>query len=126
VPQIGVILPDQLLKVATAKAEELGKSLDELYAEALERYVRVTKHASAGSVRSRIMIPRSSPEIVVEVPEELFEQAEEAAKRQEKRVPIMYVDALAYHLAKAGVPAQSALDQGHDLPSGAWRPKGSS
>jgi hypothetical protein len=35
----------------------------------------------------------------------------------------MYADALAYHLAAAGPPADSALDQGHDLPSGAWRAK---
>ena len=120
-PRIGVRVPEELLKVATARAEELGKSLDELYAEAIERYLDVTKNASAGSVRSRFIIPRSSPQIDIEIPEELFQRADKAAKRLGKPRPTMYADAVAYTL-RARATAESALDRGHDVPSGAWRP----
>lgn len=121
-PRIRVSVPDQLLKAATRRAEQLGKDLDELYAEAIERYIDATKNSSAGSVRSRFIISRSSPAIVIEIPEKLIQRADKAAKRLGKRREIMYADALAKHLAAAGSPAESALDRGHDLPSGAWRP----
>jgi metal-responsive CopG/Arc/MetJ family transcriptional regulator len=124
-PRIRISVPDELLKVAAARAEQLGKDPDELYAEAIERYVEATKNSSAGSVRSRLAFPRSSPEIVVEIPEQLFQRADKAAKRLGKRRNVMYADALAYHLSAGGAPADSALDRGHDLPSGAWGPKGS-
>lgn len=126
VPRIRVTVPVGLLEVAHARAEQLGQSLDELYAHAVERYIESTKNASAGAVRSRFMIPRSSPEVVVEVPEELFQRAEAAGQRQDKRRPVFYADALAYHLARSGAPTENALTQGHDLPSGAWRPAGPS
>lgn len=123
-PRVRVGVPDELLQVAAARAEELGTSIDELYAEAIERYVDGTKNSSDGAVRSRFIIPRASPQIVVEIPEELFERADKAAKRQGKRRHIMYADALASLLAATAAPAESALDRGHDLPSGAWRPMG--
>jgi predicted transcriptional regulator len=75
------------------------------------------------------MMPRTSPHVTIELPEELFERAEQAAERQEKKRDVMYAEALGKALAKlaAGAPsAVSALDQGHDLPSGAWRPIGPS
>ena len=125
-PRIRLTAPAGLLEVANTRAELAGQSLDEVYSEAIERYIESTKNASAGAVRSRLMIPRSSPEVLVEVPEELFERAEAAAQRQEKRRPVFYADALAYHLARSGAPAENALTQGHDLPSGAWRPAGPS
>ena len=121
-PRIRVGVPDELLKAATARAEQLGKSLDELYAEAIERYVDVTRNSSAGSVRTRFIISRSSPAIVIDIPEKLILRADKAAKRLGKRRDIMYADALARHLVAARAPAESALDRGHDLPSGAWRP----
>jgi metal-responsive CopG/Arc/MetJ family transcriptional regulator len=124
-PPVRVSVPDELLKVVTARAGELGKSLDEFCGEAVERYIGATKNASAGSVRSRLVISRSSPEVVIDVPDELVQRADEAAERQEKRRPVMFADALAYYMKAVGMPAESALDQGHDLPSGAWRPTGS-
>jgi metal-responsive CopG/Arc/MetJ family transcriptional regulator len=124
VPRIRVSVPAELLKVATARAEQLGTDLDELYAEAIERYIEATRNSSPGTLRSRFIIPRSSPEIIVEIPEQLFQRVEKVAKRQGKRRHILYADALANHLVVAGAPAGSALDRGHDLPSGAWRPKG--
>jgi metal-responsive CopG/Arc/MetJ family transcriptional regulator len=123
-PRIKVTVPDELLKVATAKAEEIGKNLDELYADAIERYVKTTETSSAGAVRSRFIIPRSSPQVVVELTEELYQRAEKAAKRQGKRRHVLYADALANHLGATGAPAGSAFDRGHDLPETAWRPKG--
>jgi hypothetical protein len=123
-PRIRVTVPDELLQVATARGEELGKNIDELYLEAIERYLDVTKNSSAGALRSRFTIPRSSPEIVIELPEELYRRADIAAKRLGKRRHVMYADALAHHLVAAGAPTESALDRGHDLPSGAWRPMG--
>jgi metal-responsive CopG/Arc/MetJ family transcriptional regulator len=125
-PRIKVAVPEELLKVAAESAEQLGKNLDELYVEAIERYVESTKNASAGSVRSRFIIPRSAPQIVVEIPEELYLRADKAAKRQGKQRQIIYADALYKHLTAAGATADSAFDRGHDLPDGAWRPTGSS
>jgi len=122
-PTVTVQLTEQLLELATARAEQLGKSIDELYAEAIDRYIEVTKYASAGSLRSRHFTPRSSPHVTVEIPEELFQRAEEHAQRLEKKRDVMYAEALAKQVARS-LPADSALNQGHDLPSGAWRPKG--
>jgi predicted transcriptional regulator len=122
VPTVTVQLPEQLLELATARAEQLGKSIDVLYAEAIDRYIEVTKHASAGALRSRHGTPPSSPYVTIELPEELFQRAEEHAERLEKRRDIMYAEALAKNVATS-LPANSAFSQGHDLPSGAQRPK---
>jgi predicted transcriptional regulator len=126
VPAVKVKQPDDLVRLATTTAEQLGQSIDVLYAEAIERYIEVTKHATAGALRSRLVIPRKSPYVTVEIPEELFERAEKVAERLEKTREVMYADALAKALAKLvarGPDADGALNQGHDLPSGAWRPK---
>jgi predicted transcriptional regulator len=64
--------------------------------------------------------------VTIEIPDELFERAEQTAERLEKTRDVLYADALAKALAKlaARTPAAaSALNQGHDLPSGAWRPR---
>lgn len=120
-PRVRVSVPDELLKVAAERAEQVGKKLDELYVEAIERYTESTKDSSAGSVRSRLTISRSSPEVVIEIPEELYRRADKAAKRQGKRRHVMYADALYSHLSATVAAAESALDQGHDVPSGAFR-----
>ena len=125
-PRVRFAVPEELLKVATESAEQLGKGLDELYVEAIERYVEATKNASAGSVRSRFIIPRSSPQIVIEISEELLQRADQAAKRQRKQRQIIYADALYKYLTATGAHAESAFDRGHDLPDGAWRPTGQS
>jgi hypothetical protein len=41
-----------------------------------------------------------------------------------KRRDVMHAEALAKHVTSAAA-AHSALNQGHDLPREAWRPKGS-
>ena len=122
-PRVRVSLPDELLQRAATRAAELGKTMDELYAGAIARYVEVNKNASAGSLRSRTGVPSASRQLTVDIPEELFQRAEKLAKRLGKRRDVMYAEALARHMA--GAPAAgSALDQGHDLPSGAWRARG--
>jgi predicted transcriptional regulator len=124
VPSVRVKQPEELLQLAATAAEQVGKPVDVLYAEALERYLEVTKHATAGAARSRIAVPRKSPYVTVEIPDELFERAEQAAERLEKTRDVLYADALAKALTRL-VPRRpagdSALNQGHDLPSGAWR-----
>jgi predicted DNA-binding protein len=123
VPRIRVSVPDELLQRAATRAQELGKHIDELFVEAINRYVEVNKSASAGSLRSRSGMPRASPQLNIEIPEELFQRAEKLAKRLGKRREVMYAEALATHVQYA--PAgDSALNQGHDLPSRARRPTG--
>ena len=116
--------PEEILQLAATTAERLGKPIDALYAEAIERYIEVTKHATAGALRSRMYVRRTAAEVTIELPDELFERAEQLAERLEKKRDVMYAEALAKALAKleARAPsADSALNQGHDLPSGAWR-----
>jgi predicted transcriptional regulator len=124
-PRVRVTLPDELLQHAASMAEQLEKPLDELCVEAIEGYVDAYKDASAGSLRSRrAFIPRGSPQIGVQVPDELLKRADKLAKRLEKRRDVLYAEALTRYVL-ASVPAgDSAFDQGHDLPTGAWRPKG--
>jgi len=123
VPRIRIKQPDELLQSAGTRANALGKHINELYAEAIDRYIEKTKNASPGSLRSRSGIPRASPQLIIEIPEELFQRAEKVAKRLGKRRDVMYAEALAMHVEHVPI-ADSALNQGHDLPSGAWRPKG--
>ena len=122
-PRVRVNVPDELLQRAATRAQELDKHIDELFAEAINRYVEVNKNASAGSLRSRSGISRTSPQLNIEIPEGLFQRAEKLAKRLGKRREVMYAEALAKHVTYA--PAgDSALNQGHDLPSKARRPTG--
>jgi len=116
-------LPDELLQKAATRAQQIDASIDELYADAIARYVENNEKLSPGSLRSRSGIPRSSPTLTIEVPEDLFQRADKLAKRLGKRRDVLYAEALARHVQYTA-SAGSALNQGHDLPSGAWRPKG--
>lgn len=122
-PRVRVKIPDELLQKAATRAQQLGVKIDDLYAAAIERYVEVNKNVSAGSLRSRSGIPSASPMLTIEIDEALFQRADVLAKRLGKRRDVLYAEALARHVAHAPA-AHSALDQGHDLPSGAWRPTG--
>jgi predicted transcriptional regulator len=123
------MVPEGLLQAITTQAEGLGRDVSELYAEGIERYVKATATASPGSLRSRHLIPQSSPSLVIEISEDLFERADKAAKRLGKKRHVMYAEAMARYVTVVDT-AESALDRGHDLPEGAWRatgsPKGSS
>jgi len=120
-PRVRILVPEGLLRATTTKAEQLGTDISELYAEAIERYIKVTENASPGSLRSRHTIPSSSPEVVIELSEDLFQRADKVAKRLGKKRHVMYAEALARRVAPEA-DAESALDRGHDLPEGAWRP----
>lgn len=117
-PRVRVSIPDPLLQRAATAAHAEGRKIDDLYEEAIARYVESTKNASPGSVRSRGGMPRGSPKLTVEISEELFQQADKLAKRLGKTRDILYAEALARHVPETS-PTQSALDQGHELPSGA-------
>jgi metal-responsive CopG/Arc/MetJ family transcriptional regulator len=121
-PRVKVRVPAELLMAADKRADALGCNLSDVFAEAIEGYVHVTKNLSSGAVRTRTIIPPSSPEVVVEIPEALFQRSEKVAKHQRKQRHVMYADALTRHLKIAGTPQRSSLDAGHDLPSGANRP----
>jgi predicted transcriptional regulator len=123
-PRVRVRIPDALLQRAATAAQAEGKKIDDLYEEAIVRYIESTKNASPGSVRSRGGMPGGSPKLIVEISQELFQQADKLAKRLGKTRDILYAEALARHVPETS-RRQSALDQGHDLPSGAWRPGGS-
>lgn len=117
-----VKLPDGLLQVAADRAQELGKPLDELWSEAIDTYVERNKDMRADAVRTRAGIPRSSPSLTIEVPEELFERAEKLGKRIRKQRDWIYSDALAKHLSYNAGP--STDPHGHTLPNeSALRPK---
>ena len=120
-PRVRVKIPDELLQKAATRAQQLGVKIDDLYGEAIERYLEVNKNVSAGSLRSRSGMPSASPMLTIEVDEALFQRADVLAKRLGKRRDVLYAEALARHVAHAPV-GDSALNQGHDLPSGAWRP----
>ncbi len=125
-PRVRITLPDELLQHAATMARDQDKSLDELYVEAIERYVKAYQNATPGSLRSRAMIiPRGSPQLGVQVPEDLYQRANQLAKRLGKRRDALYGEALANLVISATPAGDSALDRGHDLPAGAWRAKGS-
>lgn len=119
-PRVRILVPDGLLQATATQAQQLGKDISELYVEAIERYIKVTAHASPGSLRSRHTIPPTSPEIVIEISEDLFERADKVAKRLGKKRHVMYAEAMARQVTPVAT-AESALDRGHDLPEGAWR-----
>ncbi|HEX6390770.1 MAG TPA: hypothetical protein VFZ89_15020 [Solirubrobacteraceae bacterium] len=122
-PRIKVSIPDPLLQVAADAAHAAGKKIDDLYEAAIIEFIEANQHTRPGAVRNRGRIPASSPKLTIELPEKLFEDAEKLAKRLGKRRDALYALALEQHVAYAA-NAPSALDQGHDLPQGAWRSKG--
>ena len=121
-PRVRVTVPDALLEAVATAAEERGTSVDELYAEALARYVSSTAGSSPGSLRSKLVFPRKSPTLVIELSDELYRSADQVARRLGKRREVLYADALVNHL-KLTATADSGFDRGHDLPDGAWRAK---
>lgn len=120
-PRVKVSIPDPLLQVAADAAQAAGKKIDDLYEAAIIEFIEANKNTRAGAVRNRGGMPASSPKLTIEIPEKLFQEAEKVAKRLGKRRDAIYAMALEQHV-KYDANAPSALDQGHDLPSGAWRP----
>lgn len=120
-PRVKVSIPDPLLQVAADAAHAAGRKIDDLYEEALVKFIEANKHTRPGALRNRGRMPVSSPKLTIEIPEELFQEAEKVAKRLGKKRDALYAMALEGHV-KSNADTASALDQGHDLPTGAWRP----
>ncbi len=119
-PRVKVSIPDPLLQVAADAAHAAGKKIDDLYEAAIIEFIEANEHTRPGALRNRGGMPVSSPKLTIEIPEELFQEAEKIAKRLGKRRDALYAIALEAHV-KYNANAPSALDQGHDLPEGAWR-----
>jgi len=124
-PRVKVMLPDPLLQVAADQAHAAGKKIDDLYEEAIIEFIAANQHTRAGALRNRGSMPASSPKLTIEISEKVFQDAEKLAKRLGKRRDVIYALALLKHVDYES-HAPSAFDQGHDLPEGAWKPKGSS
>jgi hypothetical protein len=123
-PRVKVSIPDPLLQVAADAAHAAGKKIDDLYEAAIVEFIEANKNTRPGALRNRGGMPPSAPKLTIELSEQVFEDAEKLAKRLGKRRDVIYAIALAGHVEfEANTP--SAFDQGHDLPEGAWRPKGS-
>lgn len=120
-PRVKVSIPDPLLQVAADAAQAAGKKLDDLYVAGIAEFIEANRNTRPGALRNKGGMPASSPKLTIEIPEALFQEAEKVAKRLGKRRDAIYAMALATHV-KYDANAPSALDQGHDLPSGAWRP----
>jgi len=120
-PRVKVSIPDPLLQVAADAAHAAGKKIDDLYEAAIGEFIEANKHTRPGALRNRGRIPMSAPKLTIEIPEQLFQEAEKVAKRLGKKRDALYAMALEAHV-KYHADAASALDQGHDLPTGAWRP----
>ena len=119
-PRVKVSIPDPLLQVAADAAHAAGQKIDDLYEAAIAEFIDANQHTRPGAVRNKGGMPVSSPKLTIEIPEALFQDAEKIAKRLGKRRDAIYAMALAKHV-NWDAKAPSALDQGHDLPSGAWR-----
>lgn len=123
-PRVKVMIPDPLLQVAADQAQAAGKKIDDLYEAAIVEFIEANKNTRPGALRNRGGMPASSPRLTIEIPEKLFEEAEKVAKRLGKRRDVIYALALMKHV-RFDANAPSALDQGHDLPEGAWKSQGS-
>jgi transcription initiation factor IIE alpha subunit len=119
-PRVKVSIPDPLLQVAADAAHAAGRKIDDLYEEAIVKFIEANRHTRPGALRNRGNMPASSPKLTIEISEELFQEAEKVAKRLGKRRDALYAIALEAHV-KYNADTASALDQGHDLPTGAWR-----
>ena len=123
-PRVKVMLPDPLLQVAADQAHAAGKKIDDLYEAAIIEFIEAHQHTRPGALRNRGSMPASSPKLTIEISEKVFQDAEKLAKRLGQRRDAIYALALHKHV-RFEDHASSAFDQGHDLPEGAWRPKGS-
>jgi metal-responsive CopG/Arc/MetJ family transcriptional regulator len=116
-----VTIPDDLLQTLGDKTQELDKSVSDLFTEAIARHVEVGKTAP-DSLRSSSRRLQKSSQLVVEIPDALFRDADKLAKRLDKSRDALYSEALARYLSHTPA-ALSMINDGHDLPPGAWRPK---
>jgi metal-responsive CopG/Arc/MetJ family transcriptional regulator len=124
-PRVKVSIPDPLLQVAADAAHAAGQEIDELYEAAIAEYVEAEADAP-GSLESRGAMPSSAVKLTIEIPEELFQQADKLAKRQGLRRDVLYAVALAKHVsfdANANTDDVHGLGDDRGLPTGRQQPR---
>jgi hypothetical protein len=127
-PRVKVRIPDPLLQVAADKANEAGGKIDDMYEAAITGYVERHQAGTEPKPRSAGGMPRSAVTLTIEIPEELFQEAEKLAKRLGMRRDVLYAIALAKHVsydANAGADDNHGAGDGHGMPTGRWQPSGS-
>ncbi len=126
-PRVKVSIPDPLLQTAADAAHAAGKKIDDLYEAAITEYIE--RHTDApGQLTSRGGMPRSAVKLTIEIPEELFQQAEKLAKRLGMRRDVLYAVALAKHVsydANANTDDVHGLGDSRGLPTGRQQRRGS-
>ncbi len=124
-PRVKISIPDPLLQVAADAAQAAGKKIDDLYEAAISEYVE--RHPDAPDSRtSRGGMPRSAVKLTIDIPEELFQQAEKLAKRLGMRRDVLYAVALAKHVsydANANTDDVHGLGDSRGLPTGRQQPR---
>ena len=123
-PRVKVSIPDPLLQVAADKAHEAGKKIDDMYEAAITGYVERHKAGKESKPRSAGGMPRSAVKLTIEIPEELFQEADKLAKRLGMRRDVLYAIALAKHVsydANAGADDNHGAGDGGGMPTGRWQ-----
>ena len=123
-PRIKVSLPDPLLQVAADQAHAAGTKIDALYEAAINAFVERHKAGEEGKPRSAGGMPRSAVKLTIEIPEDLFQEAEKVAKRLGMKRDVLYAVALAKHVsydANAGADDNHGGGDARGLPSGRWQ-----
>ena len=123
-PRVKVSIPDPLLQVAADKAHAAGQKIDDLYAEAISAYAERHKAGKEAKPRSAGGMPRSAVKLTIEIPEELFQDADKLAKRLGMRRDVLYAIALAKHVsydANAGADDNHGAGDGRGMPTGRWQ-----
>jgi predicted transcriptional regulator len=123
-PRVKVSIPDPLLQVAADRAHAAGEKIDALYETAIAAYVERHQAGKEGKPRSAGGMPRSAVKLTIEIPEELFQEADKLAKRLGMRRDVLYAIALAKHVsyeANAGADDNHGAGDGAGMPTGRWQ-----
>jgi len=124
-PRVKVSIPDPLLQVGADKAHEAGNKIDDMYEAAITGYIERYQAGKEDKPRSAGGMPRSAVKLTIEIPEELFQEAEKVAKRLGMRRDVFYAIALAKHVAydaNAGADDNHGAGDGRGMPTGRWQP----
>jgi hypothetical protein len=127
-PRVKVRIPDPLLQVAADRAHAAGEKIDDQYEAAIGGFVERYKAGKEAKPRSAGGMPRSAINLTIEIPEELFQEAEKVAKRLGMRRDVLYAVALAKHVsydANAGADDNHGAGDGRGMPTGRWASEGS-
>lgn len=124
-PRVKISIPDPLLQVAADKAHAAGQKIDDLYEAAISATLERHRNGQESKPRTAGGMPRSAVKLTIEIPEELFQEAEKVAKRFGMRRDVFYAVALAKHVsydANAGADDNHGAGEGRGMPTGRWQP----